>query len=131
MQYSGSYPIFDLSKVKTYPLRQRQNKVEVGGFVDLAKLRRSEVRCSREPSFRNGRRGEGPDQSIGLRELAAYVVQCHREEKPVVILSGAHPIKNGQNPIIIDLIERGIITLYGTNGAGAIHSFELALTGAS
>jgi hypothetical protein len=49
----------------------------------------------------------------------------------VVVISGAHPIKNGQIPIVIDLIERGIVTLFSTNGAGAIHAFELALTGAS
>jgi hypothetical protein len=131
MEYRGAYPIFDLAKVGTYPLRKRENKVEVGGFVDLAKLRRSDIRCSTKPWYRDGRRGEGPDQAIGLRELAAYVVQCHKAGQPVVVLSGAHPIKNGQNPIIIDLIERGVITLYGTNGAGTIHSFELALTGAS
>jgi len=121
MEYKGAYPIFDLNKVATYPLRKRKNKVELGGFADLAELKRSEIRCSNKPWYRNGRRGEGPDQSIGLRELAAYVVQCHKAGKPVVVLSGAHPIKNGQNPIIIDLIEKGIVTLYGTNGAGTIH----------
>jgi hypothetical protein len=131
MKYSGSYSMFDATRVKTYPLKTRENKVEVEGFADLETLRQSDVRCSREPWFRNGLKGEGADQSAGLQELAAYVVQCYKENKPVVVLSGAHPIKNGQNPIIIDLIKKGVISLYGTNGAGTIHSFELALTGAS
>ncbi|MFH1797579.1 MAG: hypothetical protein ABIF45_24130 [Pseudomonadota bacterium] len=131
MKYKGSYKPFDASAVKTYPLKVRSNKVELGNLIDVAALRSAEVRCSAEPWFRNGRRGEGPDQSAGLQELAAYVVECRRSGRPVVVLSGAHPIKNGEISIIIDLIERGIVTLYSTNGAAMIHSFELALTGAS
>ncbi len=131
MKYRGSYPAFDLSKVRTYPLNTRKNKVEVGGFVDCAKLATMPIACAKRPWFRSGRKGPGADQSQGLRELAAYTVKCFREKKPVVILSGAHPIKNGLNPIVIDLINRGIVSLYSTNGAGTIHSFELALTGAS
>ncbi len=75
--------------------------------------------------------GAGADQRQGLKELAHRIVECHRQGQPVAVLSGAHPIKNGQIPIMIDLIERGIVTSYSTNMAGAIHSFELALTGAS
>jgi len=131
MQYKGSYKLFDASGVRTYPLRSRPNKVEVGNFVDVAGLRQSEIQCANSPWFRNGVRGEGIDQSAGLAELARYIVQCAREHRPVAVISGAHPIKNGENPIIIDLIERGIVTLYATNCAGAIHSFELALIGAS
>ena len=131
MNYKGSYEVFDLSKVKTYPLKVRKNKVELDDFLDVAKLRKSEIRAPKGPWFRNGERGDGPDQSRGLKELADYIVKCHKGGKPVAVLSGAHPIKNGQIPIVIDLIERGIVTLYSTNGAGTIHSFELALTGAS
>jgi len=131
MKYKGSYKPFDASAVKTYPLKVRPNKVELGNLVDVAALRGAEIRCSAEPWFINGCRGEGPNQSAGLQELAAYVVECHRGGRPVVVITGAHPIKNGEISIIIDLIERGIVTLYSTNGATMIHSFELALTGAS
>ncbi len=131
MKYQGSYPVFDPSPIRTYPLSIRENKVEVGGFVDCAKLAAAPVTPSTEPWFRNGLPGGTADQSAGLRELADYIVKCHREDKPVVIISGAHPIKNGLSPLVVDLIKRGIITLYATNGAGTIHSFELALTGAS
>lgn len=131
MDYKGSYKVFDISRVKTYPLKVRKNKVELDDFVDVAALRKAEVKPPKGPWFRDGEPGEGPDQTKGLKELADYIVECYRGGKPVVVLSGAHPIKNGQIPIIIDLIERGIVTLYSTNGAGTIHSFELALTGAS
>lgn len=131
MEYKGSHRLFDASGVRTYPLKVRPNKVELDDFLDVAALRRAEIKCPTDPWFRNGRRGEGPDQSAGLEELAHYIAECSRAGKPVVVISGAHPIKNGQIPIIIDLIERGILTLYSANVAATIHSFELALTGAS
>ena len=131
MEYKGAYGAFDASKMRTYPLKTRPNKVELDNAVDCAALRGAEIRCSAEPWFRNGLPGGGPDQSAGLEELARYIVECRRAERPVVVMSGAHPIKNGEISIVIDLIERGMVTLYSTTGAGAIHSFELALTGAS
>ncbi|GKS60310.1 hypothetical protein YTPLAS18_38370 [Nitrospira sp.] len=42
---------------------------------------------------------------------------------------GAHPIKVGLSPIVIDLMERGILTAIAMNGAGIIHDFEIALLG--
>ena len=131
MKYKGVHKAFDASAIETYPLKVRPNKMALENFIDVAVLREAEIRCPAEPWFRNGSPGEGPDQSAGLRELAAHIVECHRNGKPVVVLSGAHPIKNGQISIIDDLIERGIVTLYSTSGAGTIHSFEFALTGAS
>jgi hypothetical protein len=44
---------------------------------------------------------------------------------------GAHVIKVGLSRFVIDLMERGIITHVGMNGAGPIHDFELALIGAT
>jgi hypothetical protein len=131
VEYRGSYPFFDPSRVSTYPLRTRGNKVEVEGFADPAALRAAEPRPPALPWFRNGLPGGGADQSAGLEELAGHVASCAREGRPVVVLSGAHMVKNGQHTLIIDLIERGVVSLFATNGAGVIHSFELALTGAS
>ncbi len=42
---------------------------------------------------------------------------------------GAHPIKLGLSPLIISLMERGILTHVAGTGATAIHDFELALIG--
>jgi hypothetical protein len=42
---------------------------------------------------------------------------------------GAHPVKVGLTPVIIDLLEREIITSLHLNGAGIIHDFELAFIG--
>jgi hypothetical protein len=57
------------------------------------------------------------------------VVSARRNGRPVVFGFGAHVLKCGLSPVVIDLMERGIITAAATNGSGAIHDFELALIG--
>jgi deoxyhypusine synthase len=42
---------------------------------------------------------------------------------------GAHPIKLGLSPVIIDLMRRDVITAIATNGACVIHDFEIAMAG--
>src|SRR6185295_100505 len=49
----------------------------------------------------------------------------------VILGMGAHPIKVGLSPVIIDLMERGVITAVALNGACLVHDFELAYTGAT
>src|SRR5690242_21067565 len=44
---------------------------------------------------------------------------------------GAHVLKTGLSPILIDLMERGYICALAMNGAGVIHDFELALSGST
>ncbi len=71
---------------------------------------------------------------LGVRELRAVVaaiVAAHRANRPVVFAFGGHVIKTGCSPLVIDLIQRGIITAIATNGSGAIHDLELAETGAT
>jgi hypothetical protein len=122
MEYRGSYPLFDRSAINTYPLRVRGSKLDAGGFVDCAKLRRSAAVV------------EDP-RGLGLREtletLAEAVAEASRGGRPIILQTGAHSIKNGLSPIWIDLMERGVVTLLATNMAAAIHAFEFALTGAS
>ena len=59
----------------------------------------------------------------------AAIVQARKDKRPVMLGMGAHSIKVGLNPVIIDLMERGIITSLSLNGAGIIHDFELAFVG--
>lgn len=64
-----------------------------------------------------------------LRSLAADIVRARRRGRPVILMMGAHPIKCGLGPVLIDLMERGLITCLSLNGAGAIHDFEMAMWG--
>jgi hypothetical protein len=64
-----------------------------------------------------------------LREAVEAVATARLAGKPVVVGMGAHPTKVGLNPVLVDLMERGVITALAMNGAVIIHDFELALTG--
>jgi hypothetical protein len=64
-----------------------------------------------------------------IEKIAVEIVRAYSQRKPVVVFCGAHLVKNGLGPLMVDLINRGIITLFAGNGATAIHDFELALIG--
>jgi hypothetical protein len=66
-----------------------------------------------------------------LRLVVAAIVAARRAGRPVVLAFGGHVIKTGCSPLIVDLIERGLVTALATNGSGAIHDLELAETGAT
>jgi hypothetical protein len=59
----------------------------------------------------------------------ADVVRARSLGKPVVWGLGAHVLKVGLSPILIDLMERGFVTGLAFNGAGIVHDFELAVAG--
>jgi hypothetical protein len=64
-----------------------------------------------------------------LRAVAAAWVKARKAGRPVLLGMGAHPIKVGLSPIIIDLLKRGLITGIALNGAGIIHDAEVAMVG--
>jgi hypothetical protein len=64
-----------------------------------------------------------------LREVARRICEARRQGRTVVLGMGAHPIKVGLSPVIIDLMEKGILNGIAMNGAGIIHDAEMALVG--
>jgi len=72
-----------------------------------------------------------PKQLIGIDfpHLVARIALAHRQKRPILLGMGAHVIKVGLNPVLIDLMRRGIITGIALNGAGIIHDSEIAMVG--
>jgi len=64
-----------------------------------------------------------------LRTAAERIAGALRRRRPVVLGMGAHPIKVGLGPLIVDLIERGRLAAIAMNGACLVHDFELAWNG--
>jgi hypothetical protein len=64
-----------------------------------------------------------------VRAVVDAIVRAHRAKRPVLLGLGAHVIKCGLSPVIIDLMERGVVTAVAMNGAGPIHDVEIALAG--
>ena len=118
---STMFPQLNFDDIKTQSVRERSSKVNLqdcarpfdstGDFADfLATL----------PNILKARE---------LRGFAAAIASAHTARQPVILMMGAHVIKVGLAPVVIDLMERGIVTHVAMNSAGAIHDSESALFG--
>src|ERR1700688_391984 len=116
------YEEFDLSGVQTYPLRSRKSKARIedfgrpvesmatlGGFVDSL------------PNVL---------AAADFKAVVRAIVDARRADG-VLWGIGAHVIKTGLGPVMIDLMQRGFVSAIATNGATVIHDFEIALAGAT
>jgi len=64
-------------------------------------------------------------------KTAERILKARKDNRSVILAFGAHTIKNGLGPILIELITRGWVTHLATNGAGIIHDWEFAFQGES
>jgi len=111
----------DLSKVKTYSLLDRKSKVKADDFARIWQKGSSfRVFLDSLPDILAGR---------DLRNVISAIAAAYVDNRTIIFGMGAHVIKVGLNPIIINLMERGIITSVAMNGAGIIHDVELAMIG--
>ncbi|MDQ7838522.1 MAG: hypothetical protein RDU59_08520 [Thermodesulfobacteriota bacterium] len=111
----------DTGKIKTYSLKERESKVsrEHFGRVLPPGARFSDFLQSL------------PDILAGsdLRAIVKRVAEAVRNGRPVLIGMGAHVIKVGLNPILIALMEKGVVSGLAVNGACIIHDTEIAMVG--
>jgi hypothetical protein len=66
---------------------------------------------------------------VDFRAIADRVITARDQGSGIVWGLGAHVLKTGLGPVLIDLMERGFVSALATNGAGVIHDFEIALSG--
>jgi hypothetical protein len=118
---TSKYRPLDLSRTKRTSLAQRRSKVQT---EKLAQKWRP-----------GGSLREFLDSlprllaSQSLREVIAALGQSRRQGRVLLWGMGAHVIKAGLSPILIDLMERGWISGLATHGAGSIHDLEMAMVG--
>ena len=115
------YEEFDLSGVRTYPLASRSSKANARDFA----------RPVEDPASVQSFIASLPDILAGadLKAVIAAIRAAHAGGHGIVWGLGAHVIKTGLSPVLIDLMERGFVSALALNGAGIIHDFELALAG--
>jgi hypothetical protein len=68
-------------------------------------------------------------KAADFRSLVKHIINARGKNKPILLMMGAHVIKTGLSPILIDLMHLGYIQGIAMNGAGAIHDMELAYFG--
>lgn len=118
---ASKYQQIDLAQLKTMSIKDRKSKVSAADFAS---------------TFAPGSSFAGfldtlPDILAGtwVRRVVDRIAAAHKAGKPCAVAMGAHVIKCGLSPILIDLMRRGIITSLSMNGAGAIHDSEIAFFG--
>jgi hypothetical protein len=127
IRYDPSMPFpydeFDLSGVRTYPLASRASKASMKDFARPVEAGASfRAWFDSLPSILGGR---------DLRRVVSALTAARRRNAGIVWGVGAHVIKTGVSPVLIDLMRRGFVSAMAMNGAGIIHDFEVALAGAT
>ena len=112
----------DLSAVRTVPIARRPNKVRAEEFAAPP---------------RDGSRSFAdflaslPDVLVArdFRRVVESIATAKRRGRGVVVMLGGHVVKTGLARLLIDLVERGIVTHIAMNGSAAIHDYEVARFG--
>lgn len=109
---ASRYEIFDTSRLDLRPLAERTSLVDLSHVLEVGRT---------DEPFEHG--------SLGV--LAERIVRSRSDGAAAVLMMGAHVIKDGLSRYVIDLMRRGLLDVVAMNGAGIIHDYELALTGAT
>ena len=110
-----------LEGLKSYPLKKRESKVSTGYFA---------LPWKQGGSMRSWIRSlSGILAAKDFLNIRDAIITAVKSKKLIIFGMGAHVIKVGLSPIVIDLMERGIIGGLALNGAGIIHDSEIAMAG--
>lgn len=106
--------------LKTYSIKDRKSKVSVDDFARLPKGGSFADFLSSLPGILAAK---------DLLDVASTMARAHADGRTVAVGMGAHVIKVGLAPLLIDLMERGVVTSVAMNGACVVHDFESAYAG--
>lgn len=115
------YPLLNKKKINTISINDRKSLVNVKDFANPPL-----------PGTDFGSFLETLPRYLAAKDLLEFrdhMKLARKRDKPIIVGLGAHVVKVGLNPIIIDLMERGWISAICVNGAFMIHDFEIALSG--
>jgi hypothetical protein len=113
----------DLSAIRTIPVARRPNKVSAAEFAQPPREDRSfSAFVASLPDVLAAR---------DFRAVVDAIVAARKNQRGVVVMLGGHVVKTGLAPLLIDLMDRGIVTHLAMNGSAAIHDYEMARFGAT
>lgn len=119
----ASYPPLplDFSGLHTYSVHGRHSKVTIDDFARPVQpgMTVRQLLASLPAQL----------AGVDFPDLVHRIGEAHRQHRPILLGMGAHVIKVGLNPILIDLMRQGVITAIALNGAGIIHDAEIAMVG--
>ena len=111
----------DKRKLTTYSLASRPSKVSVTRFAKKLTGKESVAGLlDKLPGFL---------AADDLKNIINAIITTHKQQRPILLGMGAHVIKVGLTPLILQLLEKKVLSGIALNGAGIIHDFELAYAG--
>jgi hypothetical protein len=119
----SKYKIKPLSPggLKTYSLQSRKDKVNINNFAQVLGVEKGFAGFVQSlPNILAG---------SDFKEFVSLMGKAKKKDRAIIFGLGAHVIKVGLSPIIIDMMKEGWITALALNGAGIIHDFEIAFAG--
>lgn len=116
MQYKGRYEVFDPTRIHTYPVKGRNNKVKYSDIKTVEEVLNAVIDLP-------------PEVKKEIDALAFEIIQRRAKGQPILLFTGGHLVKNGLNRLLVDLIHKDLFAVISGNGATSIHDFELALMG--
>ena len=114
------YKPINLEGIKSYPIKRRKNLVSIKQFAKTIEHKGFSKFLDSLPEILAGN---------SIRNVINAIAKATNKNRPVVMAIGAHVVKCGLSPIIIDLMKRGIVTTVAMNGSTAIHDYEISLIG--
>ncbi len=118
----SKYKQADLRKVKTISVINRKSKVHLKDFAQV-------YEPSKQPFSKFVQSLPHILVAEDLRLFVDDIANAVKKKKPVIVMLGAHVVKVGLNPLLIDLLKRNVITAIAMNSAAAIHDVETAMWG--
>ena len=109
---ASRYEQFDPAGLKVLPLSQRRNLVSIDDLLLVGDM-------------------PMPLDNPDIQSVARAVAEANERGASIVLMIGAHTIKQGLSRYLIDFIRCGWISVIACNGACAIHDYELARIGAT
>jgi hypothetical protein len=119
--HNSSPEKMDLNRVHAGSIADRTSKVRVQDFARVVPAGEWFDRLEQAlPRILAGR---------SFPRVVEHILAAVKKSKPVIFMLGAHVIKCGLSPLIVDLMHRGVISGLALNGAGVIHDVEIARWG--
>ncbi len=106
-----SFELFDTTRLNIKPLNERVHD------IDLLEVL---VPVDDSPA---------PMDNEKVRNIAKALCEAKQKKADSTLMYGAHVIRTGNSDYMIELMRRGLVTHFATNGAGSIHDYEFSLIG--
>jgi deoxyhypusine synthase len=116
-------PSLDFSKIRTYSVKDRPTKV---GRMHVAKIPNVDL-----PLYNFFECLPPVLKAADLLLAGRRIAEAVQRKRGIIFMMGGHVVKCGLSPLVIHMMERGLITTVAMNGAGSIHDYEMARFGAT